>query len=463
MSDGEAVAAGEGFPRNLMEFMERFATATACLEYVRAVRWPQGFVCPQCGGRDGWPTARGAVCCGGCRRQTSPTVGTILHNSRTDIRKWFMAVWLLCTQKTGVSAKTLQRDLKAGDKTAWLMAPKLRQATVRAERSLLSGTIEADETCVGGEETGVGGRQLVGKALVAIAVELEGKKVGRVRLRHAPDASGNSLAGFIGDCVEKGSTVHTDDWNGSNGVEAAGYSQRVTPIRGDSERALQFFSRVRLIASLLKRWLGAAHQGRVHKEPQQACLDEHAFRFNRRRSMHVGKIFHRPIEQAVVHKAKTYGQIVAAARSHSTEGDMQYPPIKLPRAALMGASRRRAFRRFLQSPMRHAAQRRRRPSADLSQRACRAQLAKQHRHKRIPASNPLRPSLRIRFPRGASKPAPIGQFQNLRKATRHARHLGASGFVFRGANRGDVIFRPHPTRFPEACSPQFSKNCFGQE
>lgn len=226
MSDGDIGVAAEKFPLNLMEFMERFATATACLEYLRAVRWPEGFVCPQCGGRGGWPTARGTVYCGGCRRQTSPTAGTILHNSRTDIRKWFMAVWLLCTQKTGVSAKTLQRDLKVGYKTAWLMAQKLRHATVRAERSLLSGTVEVDETYVGGEETGVGGRQLVGKALVAIAVEMDGKKVGRVRLRHVPDASGNSLVGFIADCVEKGSKVHTDDWSGYNGVQAASHAQR---------------------------------------------------------------------------------------------------------------------------------------------------------------------------------------------------------------------------------------------
>jgi transposase-like protein len=227
-----------------------------------------------------------------------------------------MAAWLLCTQKTGVSAKTLQRDLRVGYKTAWLMLQKLRQATVRAERSLLSGTVEVDETYVGGEESGVGGRQLVGKALVAIAVELDGKKVGRVRLRHVPDASGKSLVGFIADCVEKGTRVHTDDWNGYNGVRAAGYAHRVTAICGDPERALKFFPHVHLVASLLKRWLGATHQGRVHKQHLQAYLDEYAFRFNRRRSMHVGKIFHRLIEQMVIHKAKPYGEIVNDAKTN---------------------------------------------------------------------------------------------------------------------------------------------------
>jgi transposase-like protein len=252
--------------------------------------------------------------CGGCRRQTSPTAGTILHNSRTPLRKWFVAAWLVCTQKTGVSAKTLQRELKVGYKTAWLILHKLRQATVRAERSPLSGLVEVDETYVGGAESGVGGRQLLGKALVVIAVELDGKKIGRVRLRHVPDASGKSLAGFLNECVAPGATVHTDDWNGYNGVPAAGLTHRVTPTWGDPERARKFFSHVHLVASLLKRWLGATHQGRVQKGHLQAYLDEYAFRFNRRRSLHVGKIFHRLIEQMVLHKAKPYRDIVDAAK-----------------------------------------------------------------------------------------------------------------------------------------------------
>ena len=298
------------FPTNMLEFLDRFATDEACLVYLYQVRWPKGFVCPECAGRRGWLPNRGTVFCAQCQRQTSPTAGTILHKSRTDPRKWFLAAWLFCTQKTGVSAKTLQRELKVGYKTAWLMLQKLRQATVRAERSQLSGTVEVDETYVGGEEPGVMGRQLVGKALVVIAVELEGKKVGRVRLRHVPDASGVSLLGFLKDCVVPGTTVHTDDWNGYNGVKAAGFVHQVKSLQGDPERARKFFPHVHLVASLLKRWLVATHQGRVEKEHLQAYLDEYAFRFNRRRSMHVGKIFYRLMEQMVHRKAKGYREIV---------------------------------------------------------------------------------------------------------------------------------------------------------
>jgi len=302
--------ADETFPHNLMEFVDRFGTEDACLAYLRAVRWPEGFKCPACGVSDGWVTARGTVYCRACDRQTSLTAGTALHNSRTPVRKWFMGVWLLCTQKTGVSARTLQRELHVGYKTAWLILQKLRGAMVRSDRSRLAKMVEADETYVGGDESGVTGRQLVGKALVAIAVELDGKKVGRIRLRHVPDASGKSLAGFIADCVETGAIVHTDDWNGYNGVKAAGYVHSVTPVLGDEERALKYFPHVHLVASLLKRWLMATHQGAVQKQHLQGYLDEFAFRFNRRRSRHVGKIFHRLVEQLVVHKAKSYNEII---------------------------------------------------------------------------------------------------------------------------------------------------------
>jgi transposase-like protein len=303
------------FPCNLMEFLDRFGTEDSCLEYLRATRWPEGFKCPGCGSGEGWLTRRGTIYCRGCDLQTSVTAGTILHNSRTPVRKWFVAVWLLCTQKTGVSAKTLQRELKIGYKTAWLILQKLRGAMVRTDRGPLSKMAEVDETYVGGQEVGVTGRQLVGKALVAIAVELDGKKVGRIRLRQVPDASSKSLVGFIADSVEKGAIVHTDDWNGYNGVKAAGYVHRVTPVLGEHERALKYFPHVHLVASLLKRWLGATHQGGVQKQHLQGYLDEFTFRFNRRRSRDVGKIFHRLIEQLVIHKAKTYNEIVESAKA----------------------------------------------------------------------------------------------------------------------------------------------------
>ena len=267
-----------GVPRDMAEFMKRFATEDACREYLTSVRWPDGFVCPACHAKGGWHTGEGTFFCSQCRRQTSATAGTIFHKARIPLRKWFLAMWLVCTQKTGLSAMGLQREAGLGSyQTAWMVLQKLRQATVRLGRDRLTGEIEVDKTYLGGEHEGMRGRTLIGKALVAIAVELNGKKVGRIRLRHVPDASGASLVGFIEDCVEKGSPVHTDDWSRYNGVRAAGYRHRVTPVSGDEERALKYFPHVHLVASL-PQTMDRSHTSRFRAEeassrlPRRICL-----------------------------------------------------------------------------------------------------------------------------------------------------------------------------------------------
>lgn len=298
------------FPRTIIEFTKCFSTEDSCAEYIRDLRWPDGFICPFCGSRKGWLTARGAMCCVSCKKQTSMTAGTILHGSHIPLTSWFMAMWLICTQKTGLSAAGLQRSLGLGSyRSAWLMLQKLRRATIRLGREDLKGSIEVDETYIGGEEEGIRGRQLINKSLVVIAVELSGRKVERVRLRHIPDASGKSLVGFITDYVEPGASVHTDGWRGYKGLTKAGFNHHVTHTREDGQLAVDVFPHVHLVASLLKRWLGATHQGRVGPKHLQGYLDEFSFRFNRRKSRHVGKIFHRLAEQVVLRQADTYRKI----------------------------------------------------------------------------------------------------------------------------------------------------------
>ena len=295
------------FPRNLLEFTEQFSTEQDCHQYLMRSRWPDGFVCPRCAGTRAWPTRRGQLFCAACKRQTSATAGTVLHGSRVPLRGWFLALWLACTQKTGLSAAGLQRALGLGSyRTAWLLLQKLRTAMVRLDRERLEGTVEVDETYGGGSEEGVRGRQLASKCLVVVAVELDGDRMGRIRLRHIADASGRSLGEFIGDSVEPGSTVHTDGWRGYAGLERAGYVHRVTPTRGDDAVTAAEFPHVHLVVSLLKRWLTGTHQGGVGSKHLQLYLDEFTFRFNRRKSRHVGKIFYRLAEQLMLRQTTTY-------------------------------------------------------------------------------------------------------------------------------------------------------------
>ena len=216
-------------------------------------------------------------------------------------------MWLACTQNTGHSAGGLQRTLGLGSyRTAWLLLQKLRTAKVRLDRERLEGTVEVDETYVGGSEEGVRGRQLVSKCVVLVAVEPDGDRMGRIRLRHVADASGRSLGGFIRDCVDQGSTVHTVGWRGYAGPERAGYVHQVTPTRGDDAITAAEFPHVHLVVSLLKCWLTGTHQGGVGSKLLQLYLDEFTFRFNRRKSRHVGKIFYRLRQQMMLRQTTTY-------------------------------------------------------------------------------------------------------------------------------------------------------------
>src|SRR5664280_141703 len=138
-----------------------------------ALRWPEGFVCPSCGGRKAWPAQRGRLICASCRHQATVTAGTIFQDTRLPLWLWCRALWHITSQKNGASALGLQRVLGLGSyQTAWTVLHKLRRVMVRPGRDKLSGRVEIDETYVGGDEDGVQGRQTETKAIVVIAVEV---------------------------------------------------------------------------------------------------------------------------------------------------------------------------------------------------------------------------------------------------------------------------------------------------
>ena len=222
----------EDFPSTFVEFEERFDTEEACRSYLEKLRWPDGFRCPHCGGSDSWRTNRGLWMCTGCARQVSLTAGTIFQDTRKPLRLWFLVMWEVISQKNGVSAQGLQRQL--GFKryeTAWIWLHKLRRAMVRPGRDRLSGEVEVDETYVGGEEPGVSGRGAETKSIVVIAAEVRGRGMGRIRLRSVADVSAASLVPFVKEAVAPGSVVRTDGWMGYKPLKTKGYQHRVTSIR----------------------------------------------------------------------------------------------------------------------------------------------------------------------------------------------------------------------------------------
>ena len=144
------------FPRTIMAFQDRFATEADCLEYLAASRWPQGFACPACGSTRAWVLERRHLWeCGDCHQQTSVTAGTVMHKTRTPLRTWFWAAYLVATHHPGISAKQLQRQLGLTRyETAWLILQKLRRAMVAPEREPLKREVEVDEYLPGRRRRG---------------------------------------------------------------------------------------------------------------------------------------------------------------------------------------------------------------------------------------------------------------------------------------------------------------------
>lgn len=304
------------YPRSLGDFQAWFGTDADCLDYLEWLRWPEGFLCPECGYAGGWRIGDGRFKCAACGRRTSVTAGTIFEKTRTPLTVWFTACWLFATQKDGISALSLQRALEIGSyQTAWAMLHRLRSVLVRPGRERLLGAVEVDETYIGGDEPGLlGGRQKGKKVLVGIAVErLEPRGFGRCRMTVIPDASRESLRAFLIDNVTEGSRVITDGWQPYRPATCDLYvhERLVGATRTDASTLLPG---VHKVASLAKRWLLGTHQGSVDPAHLPAYLDEFVFRFNRRRSRSRGLVFYRVLELAVAHQPVRYRDLIAAPR-----------------------------------------------------------------------------------------------------------------------------------------------------
>ena len=314
---------GTHYPRSTGEFQAWFRADEDCLDYLKWLRWPGGFTCPSCGHAGGWAMGDGRFECAACHRRTSVTAGTIFDRTRTPLTVWFTACWLFATQKDGISAQSLQRSLEIGSyPTAWAMLHRLRSVLVRPGRDRLSGTVQVDETFIGGDEPGLrGGRAKGKKVLTGIAVEVsEPKGIGRCRMAVLADGSAESLHPFVTGAVEPGATVITDAWMGYHGLAGLGYvherrSQRAARARGDDPGEL--LPAVHRVASLAKRWLLGTHQGSVDEAHLPAYLDEFVFRFNRRRSASRGMVFYRLLELAAGHDPVRFQDLLASKKPHA--------------------------------------------------------------------------------------------------------------------------------------------------
>lgn len=298
------------YPKNQIEFEQAFATDEQCIAYLAKLRFENGFLCPNCKHDEYWTNNRNLIVCKICKYQLSVTAGTIFHKSRVSLVLLFRVLWLMVASKNGVSASNVQRILGLKKySTAWFWLHKFRRIMVLPNREKISGTVEVDETLVGGKQSGKRGRGAEGKILVIIAIEKQGRKTGRVRLSTIPDATKISINQFIKSNIEKGSIITTDGWKGYNDLKKMKYKRIIEEqkMKLDDELILPNVHRV---ASLLKRWLLGTHQNYVSQDKLDYYLDEFTFRYNRRKSKSRGNLFFTMLKQSVTQEGITNKDVV---------------------------------------------------------------------------------------------------------------------------------------------------------
>ena len=164
---------------NLISLMDEFQTDHDCREALESIRWPNGVHCAQCGSIEVFRIPkRNCWECKGCGRQFSVTSGTIMHDSHLPLRKWFIAIYLMCESKKGISANQIKRTLGIQYRTAWYLCHRIRQAMGNEplEGPTLVGIVEVDETMIGGKATLDKARALWPKSLEDLPTDHAHKK-----------------------------------------------------------------------------------------------------------------------------------------------------------------------------------------------------------------------------------------------------------------------------------------------
>jgi len=273
---------------NLIDVHTMFPTDEKCREILTRLRWPEGVQCPRCKqAAVELETEKTLYYCKDCDYQFTVTAGTIFNDSHLPLTKWFLATLLLCEAKKGMSACQIQRTLGLGSyKTAWYLCHRIRAAMVEASKPMLDGTVEMDETYVGGKLRGIGkswrGQGRTNKQVV-IGIR---KRNGDLRFFHASDAKKGTLAKYIRENIsEDVDVIMTDDLPAypralgkfSDRHKTVNHSKHIYAV-GDIHT-----NTIESAFSLLKRGImGTWH--RLSAKHLASYLDEMTFRFNRRKN-----------------------------------------------------------------------------------------------------------------------------------------------------------------------------------
>lgn len=265
---------------HLAKLVEQFGSEDKCREYLDGLRWPDGRACIRCGVTKGisYVQTRAQYECESCGYHFSVTAGTALHDTHLPLWKWLMATFILCESKKGISANQLKRMLGVSYKTAWYLCHRIRHAMTTIEAPL-AGTVEVDETYIGGKFSGRGRGYRGNKAVVVGAIQ----RGGAIRLRLEKRNNREALHGFIRDKIAGSvSAIYTDE-NPAYGdcSDADTKHETVNHRKEEWVRGDVHTQSIENVWSLFKRSIvGSYHHLSAKHLP--AYLDEMEWRFNNR-------------------------------------------------------------------------------------------------------------------------------------------------------------------------------------
>lgn len=272
---------------NLLELLAYFSNEQKCRDYIEQIRWSDNIICPHCEHKKCFKFKDGKKYrCDSCKMDFSVRTGTIFADSRISLQKWFAAIYLITSHKKGISSLQLHRDIGVTQKTAWFILHRIRKTLGIKNDEKLSGTIEADETFIGGNEKNrheskktenTQGRSVKTKTAVAGVIE----RGGNVIAEKVKTTKGYHLKPFVIKNVEFGSTVCTDEWGGYKGISKIFFHKKINHKDGEYVNGHIHTNSIENFWSLLKRGVTGIYHN-ISDKHTQSYVDEFVFRYNSR-------------------------------------------------------------------------------------------------------------------------------------------------------------------------------------